>query len=249
MASVVLMKKNEIAIPEGQKGKQIAVKENNIIALKEFYKNNYQTPQLEKEPQVEEPSLNQEPLNFDAILNSSAEEPVFNPINPMDKIENNNFIEESNPVQNAVIPEEVPIEPVSIIDNSIPQMETSEVNMPSEETETGTDDTSAIKLVLENPEAEKNEKPEEEMDPELKEIKERLDKVIQDLNNYKKKIKILEDEVNRNLEKSREVLKDTQAAAEIMSIQQKRQQQITDEIATGGTIVNDAQRILQKDAA
>ena len=85
------------------------------------------------------------------------------------------------------------------------------------------------------------------MDPELQEIKDRLDKVISDLNNYKKKIKLLENEVNQNLEKSREVLKDTQAAAKIMSIQQERQRQINEE-SGGSTIENDPTRILQKTA-
>ena len=69
-----------------------------------------------------------------------------------------------------------------------------------------------------------------------------------DLNNYKKKIKLLEEEVNQNLEKSREVLKDTQAAAKIMSIQQERQRQINEEVTGGSPLENDPTRILQKGA-
>ncbi len=72
---------------------------------------------------------------------------------------------------------------------------------------------------------------EEEMDPELQELQERFNQIITELNNYKKKIKKQESEINSNLERSREVLKDTQAAAEIMSIQQERQRQIINESA------------------
>ena len=106
-------------------------------------------------------------------------------------------------------------------------------------------DAPVINLVPENNEIKEEV---EEMDPELKEIKERLDKVITDLNNYKKKIKLLEDEVNQNLEKSREVIKDTQAAAKIMSIQQERQRQITEEVTGGTPLESDPTRILQKGA-
>ena len=44
------------------------------------------------------------------------------------------------------------------------------------------------------------------------------------------------------------MLKDTQAAAKIMSIQQERQRQINEEVAGGTPLESDPTRILQKEA-
>ena len=44
------------------------------------------------------------------------------------------------------------------------------------------------------------------------------------------------------------MLKDTQAAAKIMSIQQERQRQINEEVTGGSPLENDPTRILQKGA-
>ena len=147
------------------------------------------------------------------------------------------------------------IEPTEIkaMDIEIPVVENDlnkePVTLENRENENSTDSTNVGDAPLINlvPESAPEITDSNEMDPELQEIKDRLDKVISDLNNYKKKIKLLENEVNQNLEKSREVLKDTQAAAKIMSIQQERQRQINEE-SGGSTIENDPTRILQKTA-
>lgn len=253
MAKVILMKKAEISVPEGQKGKQIAVKENNITSLKEFYQKNYQPPQVVPQEQITESVVEQPaPLNFDNLLNTPMESQNSAPINPIDNIGNNNIIEEQViPTENVPVQENNLInEPVNqAIETPIAPIAPTDISPISTEESDETNDAPAISLVPENGENTIEKNLAEEMDPELKEIKDRLDKVIQDLNNYKKKIKILEDEVNQNLEKSREVLKDTQAAAKIMSIQQERQKQISEELNGGGTIENDPTLTLQKDVA
>ena len=234
MTKLTLIKKPEISGTEEKRGKQIAVKEANIVSLTSFYQNNIENQTKETSSPI--PNAEITPTMNEEI---SVEQPVLtNTIDvskPSESIENN-FID---PVQ--INPTEINI---PTIENKVEQKD--EMNNPSDlrENEEGTEETANINLVPESPVLET----EEEMDPELKEIKERLDKVIKDLNNYKKKIKRLEDEVNQNLEKSREVLKDTQAAAKIMSIQQERQRQITEEVAGGTTVENDASRILQKAA-
>lgn len=231
----MLLKKAEIAVPEDKKGKQIAVKESNINSLKAFFVNNYLEPtvaplsnatqeesvQLDSMPQVE----NTEPFNMDA--------PLFG-MEP--NIPNENVIQETPVIEeNPVFPSPI-IEPVTV--SSDPSEIPSPV-FPNEEESSS--DAEKISLVPE----EQQTIDDTEMDPELQEIKNRLDQVILDLNNYKKKIKMLEDEVNQNLEKSREVLKDTQAAAKIMSIHQERQNQILNDL----NVPKDDIRTLQKDIA
>lgn len=232
MTKLTLIKKPEISVTEEKRGKQIAVKEANIVSLTSFYQTNIENqiketsspiPNAEITPTMNEEISIEQPVLTNTIDVSEPSEPIAN--NSIDPVQIN--------------PTEINI---PTIENKVEQKE--EMSNPSDltENEEGTEETSKINLVPESPVLET----EEEMDPELKEIKERLDKVINDLNNYKKKIKRLEDEVNQNLEKSREVLKDTQAAAKIMSIQQERQRQITEEVAGGTTVENDASRILQK---
>lgn len=269
MARLILMKKAEVAVTEEKKGKQLAVKENNISAMKDFYKNNYQVPTANNEivmtpevvPPVEEPKV--EPAIENTIINpnpASAEnntitqQPIEMAINQQENIiaepqssitqpeviEETPAIMETEPLKEEVLIEQPKEESAIDLSSSVPNLE-SETVSPKESVELNLEPENSLKNTLITEE--------NEMDPELKEIKDRLDKVIEDLNNYKKKIKILETEVNQNLEKSREVLKDTQAAAQIMSIQQQRQQQITDEVNGGGTLENDPSRILQKNIA
>ncbi|MCI8394532.1 MAG: hypothetical protein HFH86_03515 [Bacilli bacterium] len=224
MTKVILMNKTEISVNEEKKGKQIAVKENNITSLKEFYQNNYKVlnqkvSSLPKETIVETPIINNpleasgepvipiEPIVMDTPSIEMQKESIFNESTPIITAENtqnkeaneNNLLNETIFTQNNQTTEDSGNSPVI---NLIPESSTIESAQPSDD----------------------------EMDPELLEIKLRLDQAIIDLNNYKKKIKILELEVNQNLEKSKEVLKDTQAAAEIMSIQQERQKKISEEI-------------------
>lgn len=267
MAKLILMKRNEVAVPEEKKGKQIAVKESNIISLREFYKNNYRQPveNIEIAPVPTEPTTNSTAVpTMEQTENVTSDIPNNQPFNnvenniietsPIPSTQNtiletpNNVIEPvemqsspimDNPVSENIENETTPIEPIPAID-----LGPTSTASPIPEEESSSDETPIINLV---PEIE--EELEEEMDPELKEIKERLDKVITDLNNYKKKIKILEIEVNKNLEKSRETLKDAQAAAKIMSIQQERQRQISEEMNGGGNLETDAARVLQKGAA
>lgn len=210
------------------------------------------------------------PLNMidpSIITPNNISEPEINPMNP---VINNNIIEEPTPVIENIPAIETPImsapqpmvlesaivEPMEpempkeitstpVIENSVPDI----FNLPTpiiEEDEEGTNDTAEIKLVQDN-DTLSDLTLDEELDPELEEIKNRLDQVILDLNNYKKKIKMLENEVNQNLEKSREVLKDTQAAAKIMSIHQERQNQIMNELNLGTNSLDDSKRVLQKE--
>jgi len=258
MSKIMLIKKDEISVTEEKKGKQIAVKENNITSLKEFYKNNMiakQAPQPQETLVMEEiptpptaspaPAFNAE--NMIATPNPSApadntivEQPVelmaTQPQNSQEMMEANSVIM-NQPI--------IDVEPSMQNDNLIPEQNiiSPAIEPIPESNDTTSSDAPVINLVPTTEEIGKDE----EMDPELQEIKERLDKVIMDLNNYKKKIKLLEEEVNQNLEKSREVLKDTQAAAKIMSIQQERQRQINEEINGGTPLNNDPTRILQKD--
>lgn len=210
------------------------------------------------------------PLNMidpSIITPNNISEPEINPMNP---VINNSIIEEPTPVIENIPAIETPImsapqpmvlesaivEPMEpempkeitstpVIENSVPDI----FNLPTpiiEEDEEGTNDTAEIKLVQDN-DTLSDLTLDEELDPELEEIKNRLDQVILDLNNYKKKIKMLENEVNQNLEKSREVLKDTQAAAKIMSIHQERQNQIMNELNLGTNSLDDSKRVLQKE--
>lgn len=267
----MLTKKAEISVTEEKKGKQIAVKENNITSLKQFFQSNYSVPVSPAMPTVTPvsptPQISQEVINTQPQqpINNMVINPTIQPsVNPVENAINNGISQ--NPITNETIVQPTPTvppivdtpvitNPVESIQNAtapvpnIPITPTPVVNstpvIQSLETDNNesTGATEAIKLV---PEPIISEQLEEEMDPELKEIKERLDQVINDLNNYKKKIKILEKEVNQNLEKSREVLKDTQAAAKIMAIQQERQKQITEEI-NGTAPINDPSRVLQKE--
>lgn len=217
MAKLILMKKNEVSVPEEKKGKQIAVKEANIISLNSFYVQNYQPPVESVEPvQDEIQAAPMEEINPEPII----EQPTLD--NNIINVEPSMEIVEEPLIQE---------EPVNAIE---PQQE-SVIESP------------VIDLAVDN--QVEDTKMDEEMDPELQEIKERLDKVIIDLNNYKKKIKILENEVNQNLEKSKEVLKDTQAAAEIMSIQQARQRQISEEVGASNPAEDETSRLLQKETA
>ncbi len=240
MAKLILMKKNEISVPEEKKGKQIAVKENNIVALHEFYKNNYikteEEPKMDSLPEQKEEILEQEQLfPGTPIQPGNANETLDNSIMEEPVIPSNFDIESTAPaIENGI----------SVSSNGT--NEEQAINLTLEENN-GAKGEQTINLILEENQLDQSKS--EELDPELKEIKERLDKVIEDLNNYKKKIKLLETEVNQNLEKSREVLKDTQAAAKIMSIQQERQREINDEINSGSTIVNDSSRTLQMNTA
>lgn len=284
MAKLILMKQTEVSVPEDKKGKQIAVKENNITSLKNFFVNNYK-------PVVEMPNISEvapivqtkieditplqameapapvevSPLNTidPSIITPNIETPEMNIMNssiteePIPAVENIPAIETpilsaSQPMvlESAIvdpmepeIPEEIPVETVSNNLEDVFSIPTPIMETPEEE---GTNDTESIKLVQDN-DMLNNFVIDDEMDPELKEIKNRLDQVISDLNNYKKKIKMLENEVNQNLEKSREVLKDTQAAAKIMSIHQERQNQIMNEMSSNS--INDSTRILQKEVA
>ncbi len=209
------------------------------------------------------------PLNMidpSIIMPNNISEPEINPMNPVI----NSIVEEPTPVIENIPAIETPImsapqpmvlesaivEPMEpempkeitstpVIENSVPDI----FNLPTpiiEEDEEGTNDTAEIKLVQDN-DTLSDLTLDEELDPELEEIKNRLDQVILDLNNYKKKIKMLENEVNQNLEKSREVLKDTQAAAKIMSIHQERQNQIMNELNLGTNSLDDSKRVLQKE--
>jgi len=217
VAKLILMKKNEVSVPEEKKGKQIAVKEANIISLNSFYVQNYQPPVESVEPvQDEIQAAPMEEINPEPII----EQPTLD--NNIINVEPSMEIVEEPLIQE---------EPVNAIE---PQQE-SVIESP------------VIDLAVDN--QVEDTKMDEEMDPELQEIKERLDKVIIDLNNYKKKIKILENEVNQNLEKSKEVLKDTQAAAEIMSIQQARQRQISEEVGASNPAEDETSRLLQKETA
>lgn len=222
MAKLILMKKEEVSVPEEKKGKQIAVKEDNIISLQNFYNKNYQPP-VEKTETI----LDAEPTPIETPV---VEQPIM----------------EQSIMETPVAPN---IEPITAMEETPAIISNEEINNEIKETSEDNNMDQAINLTstIAPTEEISETEIEEDLDPELKEIKERLDKVIIDLNNYKKKIKILEIEVNQNLEKSKEVLKDTQAAAKIMSIQQERQRQITEE--AGNTGVLDDTRILQKEAA
>ncbi|MCI8574978.1 MAG: hypothetical protein HFI09_00735 [Bacilli bacterium] len=245
MTKVMLLKNAEISVTEEKKGKQIAVKENNIVSLKEFYFNNVSqvnTNSLEQQQETavslnEEGNKSSENAINEQLANTPINETVEEKVN-VSSIEDTQNIQVNDPIN------QVEIAIPSIETNKSEQTTDVEEKIEEKDSEnSGANDAPVINLV---PETEDTEiKVEEEMDPELKAIKERLDQVISDLNNYKKKIKLLEDEVNQNLEKSREVLKDTQAAAKIMSIQQERQRQITEE--SGGTsLETDPSRTLQK---
>lgn len=247
MAKLTLMKKSEISVTEEKKGKQIAVKENNITSLKKFYQDNYRInenitqPIPSTEAIAQTPAATQETVSIDqtsATTNGQVIEPFSSIATPASVPE----------TPTPTINEPIELNPVEVntptLDQPI-QMESQEQVANESENAGGTNDAPVINLVPENNDIKEEN---EEMDPELKEIKERLDKVIMDLNNYKKKIKLLEEEVNQNLEKSREVLKDTQAAAKIMSIQQERQRQINEEVAGGTPLESDPTRILQKEA-
>lgn len=256
MAKLMLMKKPEISVPEDKKGKQIAVKESNIISLKDFYRNNYQIPSEPikvSEPEVSmdanimpSPTIESNPVNE---FTPSFQDPILPNNNFLNDTEMGNNIIEEKPILNQnVFESNDPIIMDSPIIDSTSKNETPIVDTPinldtistmSNEEDDGTNDSREIKLTIENNAS-------SDMDPELQEIKDRLDKVIMDLNNYKKKIKMLEDEVNQNLEKSKEVLKDTQAAARIMSIQQERQKEIMNEM---NSKENDTIRALEKEAA
>ncbi len=277
MAKLMLMKKSEISVPEDKKGKQIAVKESNITSLKDFFVQNYKAPVEASpvEPQVEntENIIQETTGPIPAMINPSPIE--VNPLNVINPFEtpavDNNII--MNAPDNTITIEQPSLaveEPVNVMTEApvfpespvteqtvsiTPIMGNEENNSvinniitPVEEEESGTNDAQAIKLTPETENIVDNSNIEEEMDPELQEIKNRLDQVIMDLNNYKKKIKMLEDEVNQNLEKSREVLKDTQAAAKIMSIHQERQKQILNEM-NNTTLENDTGRVLEKEVA
>ena len=217
-------------------------------------------------PLMENPTpIEVSPLNsINPAITNSIEMPQAE-VNPM--VNNNTIQEKTEIVENTTSVEETPIiaapQPMILESAIVEPMEPviSGVDSPinegtfifprddsDETTEEGTSDTEAIKLVQENNTI-FNSNIDEEMDTELKEIKNRLDQVILDLNNYKKKIKMLEDEVNQNLEKSREVLKDTQAAAKIMSIHQERQKQIMNEQKDGQSLIDDSSRVLQKEIA
>lgn len=273
----MLMKKSEISVPEDKKGKQIAVKESNITSLKDFFVQNYKEPVETSpvEPQAESSeNIIQETTDpIPTMINPSPiEVNPLNVINPfetpeidnniiMNAPENNTILEQQSPAleEQVNVMAEAPVFPESPVTEQtvsvtpiIGNEENSSVinNMinPVEEEESGTNDAQAIKLTPEAENVVNTSNMDEEMDPELQEIKNRLDQVIMDLNNYKKKIKMLEDEVNQNLEKSREVLKDTQAAAKIMSIHQERQKQILNEMKNE-PLVNETGRILEKDVA
>lgn len=226
MGKLVLLKPQQISISEEKKGKQIAVKENNIDSLKTFYLNGLSSTEKKEENLITQENSNvvAEPLEIAPENNAETIEAA-----PEAAIE-------INPV-NISSTSEIPA--ISLETNI---QNTNEVTENSEE---GSNETEAITLI---PETKTETEVEDEMDSELKEIKERLDKVIMDLNDYKKKIQSLEEEINKNLEKSREVLKDTQAAAQIMSIQQERQKQINEETSSGEVVENDNSRILQKSA-
>lgn len=226
MGKLVLLKPQQISISEEKKGKQIAVKENNIDSLKTFYLNGLSSTEKKEENLITQENSNvvAEPLEIAPENNAETIEAA-----PEAAIE-------INPV-NISSTSEIPA--ISLETNI---QNTNEVTEKSEE---GSSETEAITLI---PETKTETEVEDEMDSELKEIKERLDKVIMDLNDYKKKIQSLEEEINKNLEKSREVLKDTQAAAQIMSIQQERQKQINEETSSGEVVENDNSRILQKSA-
>lgn len=225
MGKLVLLKPQQISISEEKKGKQIAVKENNIDSLKTFYLNGLSSTEKKEEIITQENSnVVAEPLAITVENNAKTTEDV-----PETAIE-------INPV-NISSTSEIPA--ISLETNI---QNTNEVTEISEE---GSNENETITLI---PETKTETEVEDEMDSELKEIKERLDKVIMDLNDYKKKIQSLEEEINKNLEKSREVLKDTQAAAQIMSIQQERQKQINEETSSGEVVENDNSRILQKSA-
>lgn len=237
MAKVILMKKAEISVPEGQKGKQLAVKESNTVSLKDFYKKNYQAPIQTVTPVAEVAPV--QPV--DTLVNEIP--PMVEPIKENSMINDqavvaNNIIQEQPIVETSHVLEE----PVAFSGNQNFSATPTIENVDSPKPEEPINITSGNDNVISQVE-------QEELDPELKEIKDRLDKVIDDLNAYKKKIEILEKKVNENLEKSKEVLKDTQAAAQIMSIQQERQKQINDEINGGGTLETDSSRILEKSAA
>ena len=283
MAKLILMKKTEVSVPEDKKGKQIAVKENNITSLKNFFVNNYkpvvEMPNISEVAPIVQPKIEDitplqametpapvevSPLNTidPSIITPNIETPEVNIMNsiteePIPAVENIPAIETpilsaSQPMvlESAIvdpmepeIPEENPVETVSNNLEDVFSIPTPIMETPEEE---GTNDTESIKLVQDN-DMLNNFIIDDEMDPELKEIKNRLNQVISDLNNYKKKKKMLENEVNQNLEKSREVLKDTQAAAKIMSIHQERQNQIMNEMSSNS--INDSTRTLQKEVA
>lgn len=221
MAKLSLFLEPEVSVPEERKGKQIAVKESNITSLKQFFANNYQPPKSTLETEIiEAQPTSTEPENIDVMIKNS----------PIDFMKELNNIEVSINTTEEPIINETPINPINEKPEETPIIDVTENS-----------DSSNGEIINLIPEI-------EEMDPELKEIKNRLDQVINDLDQYKKKIKNIEIEINLNLEKSREVLKDTQAAAHIMSIQQERQKQIKDEVAGGGEPLNDPSRILQKES-
>ncbi len=227
MTKVVLLKTPEISVTEEKKGKQIAVKENNIITLKDFYQKNTLAIQNSSTPTID--SVPQQNIANDNNNNKPQEKEdttILQTVNNNSSI--NSTVTNTVGVQNpSVAPiEETPIKEQESENNE----ETPITNIPLES----------------NPLPVSEATNAEEMDPELKEIKESLDQVILDLNNYKKKIKKLEEEVNQNLEKSREVLKDTQAAAKIMSIQQERQRQINEEQNKSATLTQEQSQILEK---
>lgn len=231
MAKVSLFKPSEISVSEEMKGKQIAVKENNITSLNDFYQTNLKV----ESPIVEEQITNVEESkdNAFAFMNNLEENAVNNSILENEEtvsiMDNTEEVIENAPVVNL---DTTNLDETPVIDITIPANEPDVVD-------DGTNNAPIINLIPD----EQIVETEEEMDPELKEIQERLNQVIADLDQYKKKIKKLEIEINENLEKSREVLKDTQAAAKIMSIQQERQKSISEE-ATGDSVLEDPTRIL-----
>ncbi len=267
MTKLMLTKKTEISVTEEKKGKQIAVKENNITSLKQFFQTHYTAPVAPTMPTptpvAPTPQITPEVINPQQPINNIEAAPILQPAAPV--IENvipqaPTVNELATPISPTIVPDaqnvatpiiQNPVEPTPIINTPVANEPIMPIPtptvVPNLETES-TEDSSANQAINLVPETMISEQLEDEMDPELKEIKNRLDQVINDLNNYKKKIKILETEVNQNLEKSREVLKDTQAAAKIMAIQQERQKQITEEI-NGTAPLNDPTRVLQKDVA
>jgi len=151
VAKLILMKKNEVSVPEEKKGKQIAVKEANIISLNSFYVQNYQPPVESVEPvQDEIQAAPMEEINPEPII----EQPTLD--NNIINVEPSMEIVEEPLIQE---------EPVNAIE---PQQE-SVIESP------------VIDLAVDN--QVEDTKMDEEMDPELQEIKDKYGVKIVDVIN------------------------------------------------------------------
>ena len=177
MTKVLLMKNKEIAVTEEKKGKQIAVKENNIDTLKKFYQDNFTLNQGIQAPITPENQVEAEKLADNTPISqpniSLNEEVVATPIEPTN-------IEAETKEQ--MLEPAVELNPVEV---NVPSFDQPQEPVPSnlvEETSTeNAGNVGAAPIINLVPENNQVSETAEEMDPELQEIKERLDKVIMDL--------------------------------------------------------------------